>query len=788
MKKKFGLLLATLLVASTAAFAGCDMLGGNSSSEETSSQTTSSSVANTYTVTFNTDGGSEVAPATVTEGNKAQKPTDPTKTGYTFAGWYKGETAFNFDTDTITANVTLTAKWTANTDTAYTIEVYAEGLDGQFTKQDIGEDANGVGTTGAIVSVPEDLKTLPADAPYVFDESNTNNVLTGTIAGDGSLVLKAYFKLKTFTVKFVNEDGTELKSEMMKYGATPVAPADPTKAETAQYTYAFAGWDSAISVVTGAKTYTATYTPTTRTYTVSFDENGGSTVEDVTVDYGTALSGYNTSKVPTKQGYTFAGWTKEDGSALPETVTGAITLKASWTANTDTAWKVEVYVEDLKDGYPAAATQTFNEEGTTDTTATVDENWMIENECSIPAGYEVDMEKSVLTGTIAADGSLVLKVYIKVKAYTVSTSPMDGISVSNATIAEVSFPGWGQFGVVDGQTAKAVHFGNSDNATVTFNESTIYEYEQIEIKVSIYDNGFGVVFGANGEEFTKNGNATFAFRFDTAGWDGTITMKGLHQDWNLDKGYDIHISSVTGYGAKETISLSSFESKVNVGEITLPTAKVTFAGQEVAGKEVAVSATFNGEPVDVSSGTYTATTEGALEITYTCGELTVTATVEFVLPTKLISKNGMENVRNTLTAVDIPGWAAFGEYASTNVQALHLVGDGSTATWNIKFKPAFVEELKKYDYVELDIVIYQAGGARMSFTANGTSTDYAVNGFVTLKFATDGWNGWIACNAEHPEWTPEYYVYVGKMTAIGVEQDKLVVGDAMTNATNATTD
>ena len=57
----------------------------------------------------------------------------------------------------------------------------------------------------------------------------------------------------------------------------------------------------------------------------------------------------------------------------------------------------------------------------------------------------------------------------------------------------------------------------------------------------------------------------------------------------------------------------------------------------------------------------------------------------------------------------------------------------------------------------------------MSFTANGSSTDYAVNGFVTLKFATAGWNGWIACNAEHPEYTSEYYVYVGKMTAIGVE-------------------
>lgn len=72
----------------------------------------------TYTVTFNSDGGTAVSSATVTEGGKVAKPTDPIKAAdaeytYTFAGWYNGETAWNFDTDTVTANVTLTAKWTA---------------------------------------------------------------------------------------------------------------------------------------------------------------------------------------------------------------------------------------------------------------------------------------------------------------------------------------------------------------------------------------------------------------------------------------------------------------------------------------------------------------------------------------------------------------------------------------------------------------------------------------------------------------------------------------------------
>ncbi|KAK3604916.1 hypothetical protein CHS0354_000579 [Potamilus streckersoni] len=68
----------------------------------------------TYTVTFNSKEGSAVASITVTSGNKATKPTDPTRANYVFVGWYKETeltTAFNFDTETITANITLYAKW-----------------------------------------------------------------------------------------------------------------------------------------------------------------------------------------------------------------------------------------------------------------------------------------------------------------------------------------------------------------------------------------------------------------------------------------------------------------------------------------------------------------------------------------------------------------------------------------------------------------------------------------------------------------------------------------------------
>ena len=71
----------------------------------------------TYTVTFETSGGSAVDPVTVDAVSSVTKPADPTKSGYTFGGWYKDstlQTPWDFANDTVTADTTLYAKWTAN--------------------------------------------------------------------------------------------------------------------------------------------------------------------------------------------------------------------------------------------------------------------------------------------------------------------------------------------------------------------------------------------------------------------------------------------------------------------------------------------------------------------------------------------------------------------------------------------------------------------------------------------------------------------------------------------------
>ena len=70
-----------------------------------------------FTVVFNSNGGSEVSNQTVKDGEKASKPTDPTKAGNTFGGWFKDNNTFaqewNFAANTVTANTTLYAKWNA---------------------------------------------------------------------------------------------------------------------------------------------------------------------------------------------------------------------------------------------------------------------------------------------------------------------------------------------------------------------------------------------------------------------------------------------------------------------------------------------------------------------------------------------------------------------------------------------------------------------------------------------------------------------------------------------------
>ena len=139
-----------------------------------------------------------------------------------------------------------------------------------------------------------------------------------------------------YLVSFVNADGTTLYETYVDRGSTPVDPVTagliqtPTKASDAQYTYTYTGWDDVESPVLAARTITAQYSETIRTYTVQWLSRVGLVLETQTVQYGAeaVYSGSIPTNTEEEASYTynlFAGWDKSTGC-----ITGDTTVYAVW--------------------------------------------------------------------------------------------------------------------------------------------------------------------------------------------------------------------------------------------------------------------------------------------------------------------------------------------------------------------------------------------------------------------------------------------------------------------------
>ncbi|MGP1490276.1 MAG: InlB B-repeat-containing protein, partial [Treponema sp.] len=100
-----GIPLMLLMVSVVGVFLGCKGSPG------------SNSVSASYTVKFDSQGGSAVPAVKVKQGTKVSQPANPTKVSFTFGGWYKEKeckTLWNFKSDIVIANITLYAKWNGN--------------------------------------------------------------------------------------------------------------------------------------------------------------------------------------------------------------------------------------------------------------------------------------------------------------------------------------------------------------------------------------------------------------------------------------------------------------------------------------------------------------------------------------------------------------------------------------------------------------------------------------------------------------------------------------------------
>ena len=270
-----------------------------------------------YTVTFDSDGGTEIASVQVEKGKKVTKPEDPSKEHYVFDGWYLEDTEWIFESNTVTKNTALTAKWTP--------EVYSVTLK-NYDGTVLATENVSYGSLPQYSATPE----KPSDAQYTYafskwvDEAGNDASLSNI---DKNITLTATFTstLRSYKIIFKNGD-TVLKEETVDYGTLPAAPTQtPTKEADAQYTYAFKGWDKTVEKVTGEATYNAEFTPTLRSYKITF-KNGEQVLKEETVDYGTIPAAPETN--PTKgydseNHYSFKGWDKEIAEVKGEAVYNA---------------------------------------------------------------------------------------------------------------------------------------------------------------------------------------------------------------------------------------------------------------------------------------------------------------------------------------------------------------------------------------------------------------------------------------------------------------------------------
>ena len=253
---------------------------------------------NKYTITFDTNGGSEIAPITQDYGTEITAPDNPTRKGYTFKGWDK-----EIPKTMPAENITVKAQWEIN---QYTITFDTNG------GSEIAPITQDYGTE---ITAPDN----PTRKGYTF--KGWDKEIPETMPAE-NMTVKAQWEINQYTIAFDTNGGSEIASITQDYGTEITAPDNPTRKG-----YTFKGWDKEIPKTMPAENITVKAQWEINQYTITFDTNGGSEIAPITQDYGTEITAPDN---PTRKGYTFKGWDKE----IPETMPAEnMTVKAQWEIN-----------------------------------------------------------------------------------------------------------------------------------------------------------------------------------------------------------------------------------------------------------------------------------------------------------------------------------------------------------------------------------------------------------------------------------------------------------------------
>ena len=456
--------------------------------------------APTYTVTLNAGDGT-INSGNVTSytyGVGATLPTDVTRTGYTFKGWYDNENLTGSPVtaigDTETGNKEYWAKWGIN---QYTVTVKPENGEADIT---ITQDY------GTPIAAPAD----PTREGYTF--TGWDGDIPATMPAE-NMTVTAKWKVNQYTITFDTNGGSEITPITQDYGTAIAAPADPTREG-----YTFIGWDKAIPATMPAENMTITAKWKVNQYTITFDSNGGSEIAPITQDYGTVIAA---PANPTREGYTFIGWDK----AFPTTMPAEdLTITAQWRDIAAPTGEIKIAENSWKSFFSTITFSLFFKDTQTVTVTAADnsgEAVKIEYLLSDKALTESELAGMTFTTystpfSINADNEYVIYAKLTDTSGNVAYINTNGI-VLDATVPVIS-------GIEAGKTYCAAQ-------TVTVTEKYISTVKVNSTEVSLDENGQFVLSPASGEQTIvvtdKAGNETRV----------TVTVNDGHTyEWQSENG------------------------------------------------------------------------------------------------------------------------------------------------------------------------------------------------------------------------------------------------------------
>ena len=295
-----------------------------------------------YTISYNLNGGSLSGQKTSYNIETAAFTlSQPTRSGYTFTGWTG--TGLSSATKSVTVskgstgNRSYTANWSAN---GYTVSF-------NYNKPSTAAGAmSGNGTTSKGVTYAAAYGTLPQPSMpgwtfngwYTAASGGSRISATTTYIAAGNQTLYAHWTLNTYSISY-NANGGSLSGQKTSYNVNTDSFTLPTPTKNG---YTFTGWtgsngttaQKSVTITkgsTGNRNYTANWTPTN--YSISYTLNGGS-LNGQRTSYNIETANF-TLPMPTRNGYTFTGWTGSNGTTAQKsvTITKGSTGNRSYTAH-----------------------------------------------------------------------------------------------------------------------------------------------------------------------------------------------------------------------------------------------------------------------------------------------------------------------------------------------------------------------------------------------------------------------------------------------------------------------